>query len=252
MEHHFSVLLYSKYSSLSNNIMNTMQTSGVDFKTKYSLEYLCIDNQEIRKRILKNKKIQVTSVPCLLLIFPDGGIEKYEGNHIFEWVTNIIQQYAPPPPPSPPPVISPPPPSQEELKRDRQITEERHKKVARKRALEENKREYEKKYGENLESTRDSKKESQITQITDLDELSSEEDDNESDRFRSPTPKSKPEENQDKPNRRKLKINNTPTDTPTDAKSKKSTDIMSKAKEMERGRETPSTHPPGHPLNKKM
>ena len=89
MEQNFSVLLYSKYSDTSKQIMNAMNSSGVDF-FKIGLQNLCIDNKEIRNRIIQNKQINITSVPCILVVFSDGIIEKYEGVHCFKWIDEII------------------------------------------------------------------------------------------------------------------------------------------------------------------
>ena len=66
MESQFSVLLYSKYSSLSKSLMNMIHTSGVDFTTKFSLQPLCIDNEEIRARILKNTQLQITATNIIV------------------------------------------------------------------------------------------------------------------------------------------------------------------------------------------
>ena len=96
MEPQLSVLLYSKYSSLSKRLMNIINTSNVDFTKKFALQTLCIDNQQIRDRVLKNKQIEITTVPCILLTFPDGGIEKYDGIYVFEWVEGIIKQFTQP------------------------------------------------------------------------------------------------------------------------------------------------------------
>jgi len=94
MEQNFSVLLYSKYSDTSKQIMNTMNLSGVDF-FKIGLQNLCIDNKEIRNRIIQNKQINITSVPCILVVFSDGIIEKYEGVHCFKWIDEIISSFKP-------------------------------------------------------------------------------------------------------------------------------------------------------------
>jgi hypothetical protein len=151
MESQLSVLLYSKYSSLSKNLMNMIQTSGVDFTEKFSLQPLCIDNEEIRARIIKNTQIQVTTVPCLLIIFPDGGIEKYDGAHVFEWVEGIIRQSAPPPPPVPA-MPTQTMQSEEEKWRIQQAHEkqriEKQKIRDRKQIANENRRKYEEKYEE--------------------------------------------------------------------------------------------------------
>ena len=217
MESQLSVLLYSKYSSLSKSLMNMIQTSGVDFTTKFSLQPLCIDNEEIRARILKNTQLQVTTVPCLLIIFPDGGIEKYDGARVFEWVEGIIRQFSPPPPPPPPPVRQQPyVPSEEEkwrMKQAQQAREQERIQNERKRVAEENRRKYHEKYEErppspererqrspsppppmrrrrvHKESPEPRRKEPAVTSIDDLDDLPSDEDDDvAADRYRSRRP----------------------------------------------------------------
>uniref|UniRef100_A0A6C0JPM9 Thioredoxin domain-containing protein n=1 Tax=viral metagenome TaxID=1070528 RepID=A0A6C0JPM9_9ZZZZ len=216
MESQLSVLLYSKYSSLSKSLMNMIQTSGVDFTTKFSLQPLCIDNEEIRARILKNTQLQVTTVPCLLIIFPDGGIEKYDGARVFEWVEGIIRQFAPPPPP-PPVRQQPSVPSEEEKWRMKQVQQAREQERIqneRKRVAEENRRKYHEKYEKERtpspererqrspsppppmrrrrvrkESPEPRRQEPAVTSIDDLDDLPSDEDDDvAADRYRSRRP----------------------------------------------------------------
>ena len=315
MEPQLSVLLYSKYSSLSKNLMDMMNRSGVDFNNKFSLQTLCIDNEEIRNRIIKNKKIEVTTVPCLLLIFLDGGIEKYDGVNIFEWVKGIIRQFAPPPPPPPPP---PPQQSEEEKWFMKKLIEQhtREKKILeqqKERELskirEENKNSYQEQTREPQRQQRDrmdsieteksppiqhirrqvhksppkleqeSQPESQqeseperersvgLTSIEDLEDLSVDEEDiGESDRYRSRKPigrirsdEGNYEEGKDlfqgptttmrKAKKSALKSSH----TGKDAKTQKSLDIMSRAKELAKNREDSNPiPPPGHPLNQRM
>jgi hypothetical protein len=89
----FSTLIYSKYSPNSTKFLELIKNSGVDFTNLLKLELLCIDNQTVRNRILKNTKIDVKSVPCVLLVFPDGSIEKYDGDHVFNWASTIISNH---------------------------------------------------------------------------------------------------------------------------------------------------------------
>lgn len=103
MEARYSVFLYSKYSQSSKQLNDAMQRSGVDFFGKLGLQPLCVDNPKVRERIRNNESIDVTTVPCVLIIFTDGGVEKYEGPHAFQWVQAMAERYAPPPPPPPPP-----------------------------------------------------------------------------------------------------------------------------------------------------
>jgi hypothetical protein len=81
-----SAILYSKYSINSVNLVNTIKNSNID------ISMICIDNEKIRKRIMNSKNITVTEVPCILNIYQDGSIEKYEGETCFEYVDSMISQ----------------------------------------------------------------------------------------------------------------------------------------------------------------
>ena len=279
MDPQLSVLLYSKYSSLSKTLMDMIQSSGVDFVNKFALQALCIDNEEIRKRIIQNKQIQVTTVPCLLIIFPDGGIEKYDGAHVFEWVEGVIKQFAPPPPP---PVHQhrPPQPTEEENWRRQQAMEQRkiqEEKLAKERQREtireENKRKYEKQYEkeEYDESTQKPaprrrhriKNSEPSTGVTSIDDLpSDEEDEHSSDRFRTRKPIGRIRSGEGNYEEDRELFQGEPVDarkaiksaikgsshTGNDATAQKSADIMAKAKLLAKGREEPRP-PPGHPMN---
>ena len=269
MEPQLSVLLYSKYSSLSKSLMNIIQTSGIDFTNQFSLQTLCIDNEKIRKRILKNKKIQVTSVPCILVIFPDGGVEKYDGNHAFEWVEDILKKIAPPPPPQPEQ-------SEEEkwklqqaskILEEKQITEKK-----RYQTREKNRKEYERQYEEGFDSdTKENqppvknrqrikrKPSLETSGVTSIEDIPFDDEDI-SDRYRDRKPVGRIRSDEgnyiegddlfqgEKPNMRKPIKSAVKGDNHTgnDATSRKSADLMTKAKELAKGREE-SSPPPGHP-----
>ncbi len=119
MEPQYSVLVYSKYSQSCKRLFNIIRESGIDFS---SLQLLCIDNNEIRKRIKNNKQIDVCVVPSILSIFVDGGVEKYEGEHVFNWVETIIARVKPPQQSRPP--RPPQPPIQEDYEQDPQELED--------------------------------------------------------------------------------------------------------------------------------
>lgn len=96
MEPQFSVLLYSKFSTSCTQLISTIEHS-IDFISATSLQFLCIDNDNIRKRILNNSDIEVSKVPCVLIVYSNGNVEKYDGGFAFQWVNAIIQQLTPPP-----------------------------------------------------------------------------------------------------------------------------------------------------------
>lgn len=109
MEHHLCVILYSKYSQLSVNLMKALETAPVNLANTVGLTPVCIDNEEVRARILKANQIDISSVPCILIVYPAGGVEKYEGNDAVKWVEQTVYKYMPPPPPPPQPRPQPPP-----------------------------------------------------------------------------------------------------------------------------------------------
>lgn len=97
----YSVFIYSKYSANCKKLLDLITSSGVDFETTVRLTVLNCDNKKARERITRNKNIEVTIVPCILVVYGGGSVEKYDGTYAFNWVENIIQKYAPPPPPKP-------------------------------------------------------------------------------------------------------------------------------------------------------
>jgi len=265
MEPQFSVLLYSKYSPLSKKLLDIIQSSPVNLEQIVSLQTLCIDNEKVRKRIYQNKQIDITSVPCILVIFPDGGIEKYDGAPAFQWIEEIIQKFAPPPPPPPP---QQPPPLPRKSLQQIQIEEQRKQKIIKqkKKKLVESQREQERliqkqKYERHLnKSNSEEEIENSHTNIDDLESEDDEDDDdiNEkpNDRYRHRKPIGSIREDSgnysrdddlfagDQPDTRQAK--KSAVKQPIDASQKKTLDLMAKAKEMAKGRQE-SPLPPGHP-----
>jgi hypothetical protein len=97
MESQSTILLYSKYSQYSNKLIKLIEESNTDFVKNVNLTNLCVDNEDVRKRILKSKNIIIQNVPCILILYNDGGVEKYEGDDAFKWVEEIISKLNPTP-----------------------------------------------------------------------------------------------------------------------------------------------------------
>jgi hypothetical protein len=110
MNQQLSVLLYSQYSKSSKKLLDIFTTSSI-VPEEIGLSTVCIDNEKIRKRILKSNKVKIESVPCILILYNDGGVEKFDGSNAFRWVEDIITQFTPQQPTSYqiPPVNTPPP-----------------------------------------------------------------------------------------------------------------------------------------------
>lgn len=112
MNSKYSILLYSKYSTQSKKILDLMTSSNINFTSTVNLRNLCIDSKVVRDRI-KNSKINIKYVPCILTIYSNGFVEKYDGMNAFNWVEEVIKQLTPPPPP---PVIQQQPPIKKQVK----------------------------------------------------------------------------------------------------------------------------------------
>jgi hypothetical protein len=81
---HTILCLYSKFSVNSKNFLDLMNNNNIDYVIP-----VCIDNKDMRNRIISSS-YQIQYVPCLLLIYGSGSIEKYEGEMAFRWLTEII------------------------------------------------------------------------------------------------------------------------------------------------------------------
>jgi len=102
------VLFWSKYSANSKKIINLMNQYNA------KIESICIDNEEVRKRIAKDKKIGISVVPTILALYQNGVIEKYEGEKAFELLYAAFPMKPTPSPGKPSAVIKieqPPAPS---------------------------------------------------------------------------------------------------------------------------------------------
>ena len=82
------IILYSKFSEYSKRFIEIINSSGVNL----NLTYLCVDNPEARQRVISSKDINIKNLPCLLIVYNNGNVEKCEGENCFVWINDIIQQ----------------------------------------------------------------------------------------------------------------------------------------------------------------
>ena len=80
------ILLYSKYSRSCLRLLDTIE----ELNSVMQFGLVCIDNKDIRKRICSSKSFEVTKVPCMLILGQDGTVEKYDGEKVFLWVNEVL------------------------------------------------------------------------------------------------------------------------------------------------------------------
>ena len=64
------VLLYSKYSQSCNQLLSAMERFGA------KIAMVCLDNKEVRERVMKDSRLKITVVPTLLSLYDSGVVER--------------------------------------------------------------------------------------------------------------------------------------------------------------------------------
>jgi hypothetical protein len=109
MESHINVLFHSKFSEPCKRILDIVR--GIPLLQEATI-LVCVDNKEVREKIMMDGSLKINTVPCFMRIYDDSGyIESFEGERAFE----VIESYIPPPTPHTPPT-PPTPPTQDYLK----------------------------------------------------------------------------------------------------------------------------------------
>ena len=75
-------LLYSNYSSNSQNFIDKIN-NNIPF------QYVNIDSEEIRNRVLNDKRLNIHCVPCILVCTGDM-VDKFEGQDAFSWAKQVL------------------------------------------------------------------------------------------------------------------------------------------------------------------
>lgn len=87
------LILYTKYSLNSKKLMDLLDKFPIDFKINF--QPICVDNKKVRNIILSSKKIKVNLIPCLLIIYPNGGVEQYDGETAYIWLLTLLEKIIP-------------------------------------------------------------------------------------------------------------------------------------------------------------
>jgi hypothetical protein len=108
-------VLYSKYSQASQRFLALLENVP-----KLQCTLLCIDNRQVRQRVMNNPKLPVQEVPCVIRIFADTGYtELFEGDQAFALVKGLMKDakegetvvpIAPQAPPTSPVIVAAPAP----------------------------------------------------------------------------------------------------------------------------------------------
>lgn len=85
------VLVHSKYSPKCVKLLEALASSPINLRTTIGLTTMCIDNEAVRKRISASDTLRILTVPTLLIVYKDGGVEKYEGNRLIEWIDETVR-----------------------------------------------------------------------------------------------------------------------------------------------------------------
>jgi hypothetical protein len=90
----FKMLLFSKYSDPSKRLLGLIHENNLSEKLNINL--VCIDNEIVRKKI-ESSEIEISVVPCLLVVQDKTQVKKYEGKELNDWISFQFQQQLSPP-----------------------------------------------------------------------------------------------------------------------------------------------------------
>lgn len=79
------VLVYSKHSVHAMNLLHTME-GVLEFRK------LSIDHPDVRHRLATHNRFGIHVVPCILVMYSNGSIQKYEGQDAYTWVHSTLQK----------------------------------------------------------------------------------------------------------------------------------------------------------------
>ena len=75
------IVLYSKYSPQCKKILNVYDAQAMSW-----IKLVCVDNERLRQRILSAKELDIKTVPCVILLYADMRMEKFEGHGVIDWI----------------------------------------------------------------------------------------------------------------------------------------------------------------------
>lgn len=77
------VVFYSRYSQPSLNFLTEVEKI-------MDIRKLCVDNENVREKILEEKEnYSIECVPSVLIFHSNGFLEKQAGNQCFEWLEKV-------------------------------------------------------------------------------------------------------------------------------------------------------------------
>ena len=82
------VYFFSRYNEKSLELSKLLAIEDINMKK------ICVDNENVRKRIL-DSELDIRKVPTILILHPSQEIEKYSGEECFEWYNYLKQQNIP-------------------------------------------------------------------------------------------------------------------------------------------------------------
>lgn len=89
MNNQYFVILFSKYSNVCKKFMDDVKNANLNM----NFNILCVDNKQIREKILNSSDFDINSLPCLLVLNDSQNtVDKYEGQDAFIWLKDIIHQ----------------------------------------------------------------------------------------------------------------------------------------------------------------
>ncbi len=86
----YVIVLYSKYSPKCQTLIEIARKNPLGH-----IRFVCVDHTNVRQKLLKSNRFHVSTVPSILMVYPNNKIEKYENASIYDWVLAQYSQFQP-------------------------------------------------------------------------------------------------------------------------------------------------------------
>ena len=88
-DYQYCFLFYSKYSEKCKSLMNALKECPINFYEKTGVKIVCLDNKNIRKRVLQDKNIRLKTVPTIVML-NNGNVLKLNYFQIIKWIETVV------------------------------------------------------------------------------------------------------------------------------------------------------------------
>jgi hypothetical protein len=90
MQNSMNIIFYSNHSQSCQSFFNLLKKNNILLADLMFIKFICVDNIEIKKKLITSTNIKIDKVPTLLVINNDKSVSKFVDSNFFNWVKKVI------------------------------------------------------------------------------------------------------------------------------------------------------------------